>query len=245
MAGPPRESTSGQWFLTTHWSVVLSARDLNPALAEAAREELCKIYWTPIHSYVRWRGYNPEDAKDLTQAFFAKVLEKDLWARANPEKGRMRCFLLTALKQFLLDERDRANAAKRGGGAPVVSIDDSGVREQFPAQGNHDAAERSFDLKWAMAVLDSARARLRQEYLGSDKAALFEEVDVLGESEAKQLTYADIGARVGLGESGVKSAVSRMRVRYGEIVREEVAKTVADPRDVDAEIAHLISIISG
>ena len=245
MAQPARESISGQWFLTTHWSVVLLARNTNPALAEAAREELCRTYWAPIHSYVRWQGYSPDDAKDLTQGFFEKLLEKDLWARADPNKGKMRSFLLTALKQFLADQRDRVNAAKRGGGAPVVSLDDSGVKEPFLASPDNGSAERSFDLKWAMAILAAARARLRNECLGSDKAALFEEVNVLGESEAKQLTYADVAARLGVGVSGVKSAVGRLRERYGELVRDEVAKTVADPADVDAEIVYLISIISG
>jgi RNA polymerase sigma-70 factor (ECF subfamily) len=244
MARPARESTSGQWFLTTHWSVVLSARDLNPDLAHAAREELCKTYWAPIHSYVRWQGYSPEDAKDLTQAFFAKLLEKDFWARANPEKGRMRSFLLTGLKQFLWDERDRANAAKRGGGAPVVSLDDSEVKEQSFATGDQNAAERSFDQKWAAAILDAARARLREECAGSGKAALFEEVNLLGEADDKAVTYADVGARLGMGVSGVKTAVSRLRQRYGELVREEVEKTVAESADVDAEISYLLSIIA-
>ena len=244
MARPARESTSGQWFVTTHWSVVFSARDMNPALADAAREELCKTYWTPIHSFVRWQGYNPEDAKDLTQAFFEKLLEKDFWSRANPEKGRMRSFLLTALKQFLADERDRARAAKRGGGAPVVSLDDSGVNEEIPTGGNA-SAERSFDQKWAAAILDAARARLRQECEGSGKAALFDEVNILGEGDAKNVTYAEVATRLGMGVSGVKTAVSRMRQRYGELVREEVEKTVAESADVDAEIGYLLSIIGG
>jgi DNA-directed RNA polymerase specialized sigma24 family protein len=243
MARATRESTSGQWFLTTHWSVVLSARDLNPSLADDAREELCKTYWGPIHSFVRWQGYSPEDAKDLTQAFFAKLLEKDFWARANPEKGRMRSFLLTALKQFLSDERDRAHAAKRGGGAAVVSLDDSNVKEQV-ANLDNSSVERSFDQKWAAAILDAARARLRGECTSSGKSALFEQVNLLGEAEAKSVTYAEVAARLGMGVSGVKTAVSRLRQRYGELVREEVAKTVAESADVDAEIAYLLSIIA-
>ena len=243
MSRSTRESTSGQWFGTTHWSVVFSARDTNPALADAAREELCKTYWGPIHSFVRWQGFNPDDAKDLTQAFFQKLLEKDVWARANPEKGRMRSFLLTALKQFLADERDRARAAKRGGGAPVVSLDDSGVNE-IPAGGNA-SAERNFDQKWAAAILDAARVRLREECESSGKAAFFNEVNVLGEAEEKNLTYDEVAARVGMGVSGVKTAVSRLRQRYGELVREEVEKTVAKSADVDDEIAYLLSIICG
>ena len=150
----------------------------------------------------------------------------------------MRSFLLTALKQFLSDERDRAHAAKRGGGAPVVSLDDSGVTEQFVASGGDTSAERAFDQRWPAAILDTARTRLREECIASGKAALFDEVNVLGDGDAKSVTYADVAARVGMGVSGIKTAVSQLRQRYGELVREEAEKTVTNSADVDAEITY-------
>lgn len=213
--------------------------------AAEAREKLCRSYWPPLYSYVRRQGHAPEDAKDLTQAFFAKLLEKDFWARADPQKGRFRSFLLTALRQFLLDHRDYVRTAKRGGGVPLISLDESAVEEKFLAAQNPDvSSERHFDRRWANAVLDAARARLRDECVASGKTSLYDRVNLLGEAHDRPVTYADIAAELGVSVSAIKSAVSRMRQRYGELVREEVAQTVPNPADIDAEIGYLLTVVS-
>src|SRR4051812_42820568 len=151
-------TSNPQWFATTHWSVVLSAGELNSVKGSQALEKLCRAYWPPIYSYVRRMGYRTEDAQDLTQAFFAKLLEKNFWARANPEKGRFRSFLLVVLRQFLADERDRARTAKRGGGAPLISLDEGIVEGEFLKADQNLSGEQQFDGQWASTVLNQARA---------------------------------------------------------------------------------------
>jgi len=231
-------------FAMTHWSVVLSAGDPRSPDASQAREKLCRIYWPPLYNFIRRHGYNPEDAQDLTQAFFAKSLEKDFFARANPEKGRFRSFLLTALRQFLLDERDRARTAKRGGGVPLISLDQTAFEEKFLAATDPSlAGDQLFDRRWAAAILESARSLLREECAASGKAALINQLDLISERRDKTATYADLAARDGVTVSAVKSAVSRLRQRYGELVREEIAQTVTDPADVESEIRYLLTVI--
>jgi RNA polymerase sigma-70 factor (ECF subfamily) len=233
-----------QWFATTHWSVVLSTAQSNASQASEALEKLCRTYWPPLYSYVRRQGYGPEDAQDLTQAFFAKLLEKNFWARADPQKGRFRSFLLTALRQFLADERDRARAAKRGGGAALISFDEQVGEEHFLEGLDHKLSpEQQFDKQWASTVLKQARARLRQECIASGKSDLYDRINLLGDQDERPDTYADIAQQLGMSVSAIKSAVSRLRARYGELVREEVANTVSSPAEVDAEIRHLLSVI--
>ncbi len=247
---PPPESklTDGtshpEWFATTHWSVVLSAGKKNLSQASEALEKLCRTYWPPLYSYVRRQGHGAEDAQDLTQAFFAKLLEKNFWARADRKKGQFRNFLLTALRQFLSDERDRARAAKRGGGVPLISIDEEAVEEKFlEGLDQNLSGEQQFDRQWARAVLDQARARLRKECVDSGKSAFYERVNLLGDKEEGAATYSKIAEDVGMSVSALKSAVSRLRERYAELVREEVAQTVSSTAEVDAEIGYLLSVI--
>ena len=243
-SNPGNSSSSPQWFATTHWSVVLSAAEKDSLQASAALEKLCRTYWPPLYTYIRRQGHRQEDAQDLTQAFFAKLLEKNFWARADPQKGRFRSFLLTALRHFLADERDRARTAKRGGGAPLISFDDTAVEEKFLKGSDEQLnGEHQFDRQWARAVLDQARARLRQECVASGKSELYDRVNLLGGKQERSVTYVDIAAELGMSVSGVKSAVSRLRERYAELVREEVAQTVSSPTDVDAEIGYLLSVI--
>jgi RNA polymerase sigma-70 factor (ECF subfamily) len=233
-----------QWFATTHWSVVLSSGRSDSSRASEALEKLCRTYWPPLYSYVRRQGYGPEDAQDLTQAFFAKLLEKNFWVRADPQKGRFRSFLLTALRQFLADQRDRARTAKRGGGVPLISIDEQTGEGQFLAGLDHNlTGEQQFDRQWASTILEHARARLHQECVASGKSALYDRVNLLGEGE-KSAPYADIARELGMSVSAIKSAVLRLRERYGELVREEVAHTVSSPAEVNAEIGYLLSVIA-
>jgi DNA-directed RNA polymerase specialized sigma24 family protein len=239
--------TSGQstWFTTTHWSIVLNAQDTASPLAAAALEKLCRVYWYPLYVYVRRQGEDEESAKDLTQGFFARLLEKHYVAQVQREKGKFRCFLLGSLKHYLADERDKARAQKRGGGQTLVSLDDSTGEGRYRLEPVETMdAEKLFERRWALTLLDQARARLRAEYLESGKASLYDRLKAFEAGDKNAPPYAEVAADLGLSESGVKSAVFRLRQRYRELVREEVANTVDSPVAVDGEIRYLISVIS-
>lgn len=231
-----------QWFATTHWSVVLSAGQTNSLHASEALEKLCRAYWRPLYSYIRRQGYGPADAQDSTQAFFAKLLEKNFWARANPEKGRFRAFLLTALRQFLADERDRIKTAKRGGGFSFISFEE---QEEHFMEGlsSNLSAEQQFDRQWAATVLEQARSRLREECAASGKSGLYDRVSLLGGKNEGAASYAVVAQELGTSIAAIKTAVCRLRERYGELVREEVAHTVSSPAEISAEVRHLLSVI--
>src|SRR5436190_11576899 len=186
-------SSSPQWFATTHWSVVLSAAEKDSLQASAALEKLCRTYWPPLYTYIRRQGHRQEDAQDLTQAFFAKLLEKNFWARADPQKGRFRSFLLTALRHFLADERDRARTAKRGGGVALLSLDEQlGGEHVLEGLDQSLSSEQQFDRQWASAVLEQARAKLRQECIASGKSGLYDRVNLLDDKPEKSLAYAEV-----------------------------------------------------
>lgn len=237
------DTSDRRWFATTHWSVVLCSGQSDSSQAAEALEKLCRTYWPPLYNYVRRQGYGPEDAQDLTQSFFAKSLEKNFWGRADPQKGRFRSFVLTALRQFLADQRDRARTAKRGGGIPLVSMDERSGEEHLQGVDQSLSGEQQFDRQWASTVLEQARARLRQECMASGKLAFYERVNLLGDEKERSVSYVEIGQQLGMSVSAIKSAVSRLRVRYGELVREEVAHTVSSPAEVNAEIGYLLSVI--
>jgi len=247
MPGPSKTNDTASerhWFATTHWSVVLRAGDAQALHASQALEKLCRTYWPPLYSYVRHQGFRPEDAQDLTQAFFAKLLEKNFWARANPEKGRFRSFLLTALRHFVNDERDRARTAKRGGGVSFIPFDEGTGEEHFFKGLNPNLnSEQQYDRQWAATVLEQARAKLRQECIASGKSELYDRVNLLSDQPEKADSYADVARQLGMSVSAIKSAVSRLRARYGALVREEVAHTVFSPAELDAEIAYLLSVV--
>jgi RNA polymerase sigma-70 factor (ECF subfamily) len=240
-------TTSGQatWFTTTHWSIVLNAQDTASPLAATALEKLCRAYWYPLYVYVRRQGEDEESAKDLTQGFFTRLIEKHYLAQAQRERGKFRSFLLAALKHFLADERDKARAQKRGGAQTFVSLDDSTGEQRYRLEPV-DAmdAEKLFERRWALTLLGQARARLKEEYLESGKSSLYERLKVLEAGDKNAPPYAEVAVELGLTESGVKSAVSRLRQRYRELVRQEVANTVESPEEVDGEIRYLISVIS-
>ena len=238
------DTSERHWFATTHWSVVLRAGDAHAVQCSQALENLCRTYWPPLYSYVRHQGFGPEDAQDLTQAFFAKLLEKNFWARADPEKGRFRSFLLTALRHFVNDERDRARTAKRGGGVSFIPFDEGTGEEHFLKSPNQSlSSEQQFDRQWAATVLEQARAKLRQECIASGKSELYDRINLLSDQPEKSASYADIARELGMSVSAIKSAVSRLRARYGAFVREEVAHTVFSPAELDAEIAYLLSVV--
>jgi RNA polymerase sigma-70 factor (ECF subfamily) len=235
----------GNWFTTTHWTLILNAQDTSSPLAAAALEKLCRAYWYPLYAYVRRQGEDEESAKDLTQGFFTCLLEKNYLAQVQRDKGKFRSFLLAALKHFLSDARDKARAHKRGGGCILVSLDDATVEERYRLEPVDSLdAEKLFERRWALTLLEQARARLRDEYQARGKSSLYERLKVFESGDGEGPKYAELGKELGLTEGGVKCAVSRLRQRYRELVREEVAQTVDSPEEVDGEIRYLIGVLS-
>ena len=235
-----------EWFTTTHWTVVLSAREQGSPEAEAALEKLCRTYWYPLYAYVRRQGNDEASAKDLTQEFFARFLQKKRLDHVQREKGRFRSFLLASLKNFLADERDKARAQKRGGGQTLLSLDDDTAEDRYRLEpADNMTPDKLFEQRWVLTLLDQAKARLKEEYAQAGKANLYERLRVFEAGDPDAPTYAQVAAELDLTESAVKSAAHRLRQRYGELVREEVAHTVGSSAEVDEELRHLISVLSG
>jgi RNA polymerase sigma-70 factor (ECF subfamily) len=229
-------------FVTTHWSVVLSAREKHSLRSAAALETLCRTYWYPLYAFLRRLGRSPHDAQDLTQSFFARLLQKDYLQAAASEKGKFRTFLLVALKRFLANEWDREHAQKRGGFAPVVSIDQEIAESRFAAEPAHnDQPDLLFDRQWAVTLLERTMTQLQEEYVASGRAKLFEYLQSCLAREDSALPYSEIAARLKLTEPAVKMAVHRLRARYREILRAEIAHTVSSPDEVEEEIRLLFA----
>lgn len=243
----PDDGGLGVAFATTHWSLVAEAGADEAAGAQQALESLCRAYWPAIHAYIRRTGQTPENARDLTQAFFARVLERGLIAVADQRKGRFRTFLLTLLQRFLADQHDRGTALKRGGGAPVVSLDEMAEEEgsvPWPSDPGR-SPEAEFDRRWALATLDNALRHLRAEAERSGQGRLFEALqEHLGGGDPVR-TLAEIGGQFALGESAMKMRVSRWRARYRDLIRQEVAQTVPRLADVEEEMRHLLAAVAG
>ncbi|MBM3883194.1 MAG: RNA polymerase sigma factor [Verrucomicrobia bacterium] len=232
-------------FTTTHWSVVRAGGDRSSPAAQTALEELCRTYWYPLYVFVRRRGYSPEDAQDLTQEFFARLLQKNSISAAHPGKGRFRCFLLGALKHLLADEHAKAQAKKRGGGQTIISWEQDYAEEQFAHEPvDEQSPDRLYDRRWALTVLDRAATRLRVEFAAAGDASLFEHLKLYVTGKHGAPAYAATASRLGLSESAVKSAIFRLRRRYAELVREEVAQTVNDARELEVELRHLRSVMT-
>ena len=230
-------------FTTTHWSVVLAARATDAPQAAAALEKLCRTYWYPLYAYLRRRGYGEHDAQDMTQGFFAHLLERDWLQGVAREKGRFRSFLLAALNYFLADQRDRATAQKRGGGQPVISFDAHEAEERYRLEPvDERSPDKLFEQRWAMALLDQVLARLAQEFSDAGKLELFNQLQPFLVEGTGEKTYAET-AREGMTEEALKKAVQRMRRRYHQLFREEIAQTVASPEEVEEELRHLCAVL--
>jgi RNA polymerase sigma-70 factor (ECF subfamily) len=235
----------GQSFATTHWSVVLAARDSQCPSAAEAMDRLCRIYWPPIYSFIRRRGFGPHDAQDLTQEFFARLLEKKYLNAADAAKGKFRTLILTAVNRFLINERERATAQKRGGGATHLSIDAESEENRYSIDlGAAATPESVFERRWAEAVLDTVLNRLRQEMEVAKEQARFEILKPFLASETQVPSGAEIASRLGVSESAAYSAVHRLRQRYRELLREEIAQTVGSPDEVQEELRYLIRVLS-
>jgi len=233
-------------FATTHWSVVLAAGHESVHGAQEALEQLCRAYWYPLYCYVRRQVACAADAEDLTQSFFAHLLERHALAKVSRDKGRFRSFLLAALRYFLADEWDKLRAQKRGGGAKVISLDEAGVEERYQRDSGHElTADELYERRWAMAVLDRASVRLREEFVAAGKSTLGEELRRLQEDAPEAAPYAEVAARLGMPVNTLKSHVRRYRQRFRKLLCEEVAHTVASPGELADELRHLIAVVSG
>ena len=236
----------GEWFATTHWSVVGAAGQVDSARRAEALERLCRTYWYPLFAFVCRRGHSLEDAQDLTQEFFARLLDKNYVQTADPERGRFRTFLLTALKGFLANEWDRGQAQKRGGGRIPLPLEDL-----TPEQLHHLSAqteltpEQAYERNWALALLEQARREVRDEYAAAGKLARFGSLEPFLPGDRQELTYAQVGASLGLSEEAVKSEVHRMKRRFREVVRTLIAHSVETPEEIDDEVRHLFAALAG
>jgi len=214
-------------------------------MAEASLARLCQTYWYPLYYYIRRLGHNPEDAQDLTQGFLARLVHKDYLNGIKQEKAKFRSFLLVTLKHFLANEWDRANRLKRGGGKEMVSLDAHNTENRFLGEPVDEMSpEKAFERRWAMALLSQVLSRLEKEFCVSNKAPLFEALKGLLSGEAAGSSYAELGRRFGMTEANVKVTVHRLRRRYRELLREEVAATVNSPEETNEEIRHLFAALS-
>jgi RNA polymerase sigma factor (sigma-70 family) len=231
-------------FVTTHWSAVIRAGNAESSRAQTDLAELCQAYWYPLYAFVRSRGHSPHDAEDLTQEFFSRFLAKNYIADAKQEKGKFRTFLLVALKAFLANEWDRQHAQKRGGFQNLVSIDQDLAESRFSSEPAHKLQpDVLFERQWALTLLQHVMDRLQKEFAETGRAELFGQLRPCLTKDQSALPYAEIGARLGQTEPGVRAAVHRLRVRYRELLREEIGKTVATPEELEQEIRYLISIL--
>jgi len=231
---------SGDIFATTHWTVVLAAGKSSSPDAQRALEELCQTYWFPLYAYVRRRGQNKEDAEDLTQAFFARLLDKNSLASLDGEKGRFRAWLLAALKHFLANEWDRARAQKRGDGDTHLSLDLQTADTKFQvADEKGSNPEKDFDREWALALLAKVIQRLQSECVAEGRAKLFEQLKVFLTTGRGDSAYAEIANALGMEEGAVRVAVHRLRKRYRQLLRDEIANTLSDAAMVDEEMRAL------
>ena len=254
MSAAPREVTSttatgvsgqqgGAAFTTTHWSIVLEAQGESPAAKEAL-EKLCRTYWRPIFAFLRRQGISPDEAEDITQGFFAELLERRSLSAVRKEKGRLRSFLLGGLKYFLANEERRAMAVKRGKGQRPIPLEELRAGERIETEpADPMTAEMIYERRWALTVLERVLGRLKDEYHAAGNAALFDSLKELLPDEPGSPSQAEIATRLGMTENAVRQALYRFRQRYQSLLREEIANTVATPGDIEDELRHLIAVL--
>ena len=235
----------GASFVTTHWSVVAQSALTDVPEAANALARLCELYWPPIYSFVRRRGYAPSDAQDLTQSFFAFFLRTKAYARPDPLHGKFRSFLLASVKNFLSDNWDRDRAIKRGGDYQFVSLDQETAEAFYDAASAPDStAERLFELRWAKTLTAGALNSLRKELQAEGKLKLFEQLKAFLAGGSVLPSYDDASARTSLPRATVKTHVHRLRQRYREIVRRDIARTVSAPHEIDDELHYLCNVLA-
>lgn len=231
-------------FAETQWSLILKAQQPDSSTAQPALASLCQTYWYPLYAFIRRCGHDSHDAKDLTQGFFARFLEKDFLHSVDRGKGRFRSFLLAAVKHFVANERDRARARKRGGGYTFVSLDETLAEHRYRHEPAHDVtAEKLYERSWAMTLLEAALEELRQEYASTNRECLFEVLHLYMSGETQAPSYAEAAARLEMTEAAVKMAVLRLRRRFGQLLRTQVAHTVNSPAEVEDELRSLFAAL--
>jgi RNA polymerase sigma factor (sigma-70 family) len=229
-------------FATTQWAVIVSSRDSSEEAKEALAE-LCQTYWPPIYSYLRRHGYSAEDAEDLTQEFFAWILSKDWLQRVDQARGKFRAILLTSLKNFVRDSKDRAKAQKRGGNAEVISLDENAGEAGYQSiTAKELSPEQAYDVRWATSLIEQTLENVRKQYHGEDKEEIFDVLSpFLGGDPG--LSYEEGADALRISPGAVKTTIYRLRQRYATALREEIARTLSDPSEVDSEIKYLCSVI--
>lgn len=235
------EGNAGK-FRTTHWSVVLAASEENAADSEAAMAQLCEMYRYPVYAFIRRSGRSPEDAEDLTQDFFTRLLEKKFLEGIQRDGGKFRSFLLVSVKRFLANQWERSQAQKRGGGRTMVSLDQDAEERYRLEPSDPVTPERLYERRWAFTLLDQVMESLKCEYEEAGKAALFRELQPQFQGRGEGAAYAAIGERLAMSESAVKVAAHRMRKRYNQLLREEISRTVDSPEEMKEEMRHLMSV---
>jgi DNA-directed RNA polymerase specialized sigma24 family protein len=239
------DHSSARAFVTTHWSVVLGAKSEVSKEVDAALESLCRAYWWPLYAFVRRRGHDEHGAQDLTQEFFARLLAKDFLRTVDRSKGRFRSFLLAALEHFLANEWRNAHTQKRGGNFSFVSADtDSAEQQYLQVPATNLSPQQLFDQQWAVTLLNQTLARLREEFVEAGKGTQFETLRIFLTGEKHAASYGALAVELGTTEAALKMAVSRMRQRYGELLRTEIASTVSDPREIEEELRALFGALS-
>jgi RNA polymerase sigma-70 factor (ECF subfamily) len=232
---------SDAWFVTTHWSVVLSAGHNDTPRAADALQRLCQTYWYPLYTYVRRRGYSPQDAQDLTQGFFACLLERQSLATADPEKGRFRSFMLGAMNYFLATEWAKMQTQKRGGGRQILSLDLAAAEQRFDLESaDHATPDKAFDQAWATALLDKVLSQLEAEFRREGKIQLFDTLNQTLAGSRESQPYGVLAAQLSINEGAVKTAVHRLRKRYRQLLEAEIANTVTSPDEVKEEMRYLL-----
>jgi RNA polymerase sigma factor (sigma-70 family) len=241
--GPPEAQR--RWFTTTHWSVVLAAKEGESAAAGEALEKLCRTYWPPIYAFVRRQGHNEPEAQDLTQEFFLRLVEENLLRHLRHQRGKFRSFLVTLLKHFLLDQRAKGATQKRGGGKVFVALDETDEHGRYLREPvDNLSPDQVFERRWAQRIFQVALNRLQKEYQKSGRGAFFDLMKDFQPRETGAPSYVEVGERFGMSEAAVKSAMQRLRQRQREILREEIAHTVTKPEEIDEEIQYLSEVLA-
>jgi RNA polymerase sigma-70 factor (ECF subfamily) len=230
---------------TTTWTQVLAARGGATTESRQALETLCRTYWYPLYAFLRSQGLGADDARDLTQAYFAELLEKGYLEDADPSRGRFRVFLMTSIGHFIAKEREKARAWKRGGRTEILSLDETDAEGRYRAEpADRMTPDQIFERRWALTLLENVLARLRQEFAGTLREREFERLKQFITGEQPKLTYRDFAVELGISEPAVKTMVHRLRQRFGGMLREAIAETVADAHEVDDEVRHLLGVIA-
>lgn len=240
------DTSSGGFFPNTRWSMVMAARETSESERGEALEGLCRLYWRPVYLFVRQRGNSPEQTEDLTQEFFLRLLDGELFQSVSgPERGRLRSFLCVVLKRFLADDYHRRMAQKRGGNRVIVDIDGPSIENQIEGGGTDGTdPERAFDRRWALDLLEEARRRLKEDYRRAGKDGLFEQFEPSISPRAGKVSHAEMAAELGMTEGAVKVAVHRFRQRYRECLLSTLRDTLAENEDPEEELRYLLSLFS-